>query len=326
MADRLALAKSLVEEQLRSRVGIVGAFVAGSVARGEATETSDIDVALVIDERFDAAGRDNLDMWKQGIYIEFPLLPKEQYTDFEKVLHNAVKATHINDALIIYDPEGFLAELQNRVRAVFMEPKWVGIRVGNSIDYARKALTAWHDALEAEDLASVCEQASTVMTRCVSACLLRIGVTPSGTRSMEQLGKHFADLKERICDLEVAAMMTPDDVVAANSVFLKCMPLLPPGMDHLAAYTVKKLEWMARNGLHREAIHTLWVCVGRIVTICQQSDDPTVIEKVLTVGREWLDTVGWVGKSVLLAKLEMGKAIFKDIEASVAELLKARDT
>ena len=326
MVDRLKLAKSIVEDQLRNGTGIVGAFVAGSVARGEATQTSDIDVALVVDGEYDTAGRDNLDMWKQGIYIEFPLFPKQQYADVEKVLHNSVTATHVNDALILYDPEGFLTELQQRVRAVFMEPKWVGVRVGNAIDYSREAMSAWNEALEADDLAAVCEHAGMVMMRCVSACLLRIGVTPSGTRSLEQLGKNFGELKERLCDLEVATTMTPEDVVAANSVFVKCVPFLPPEMGCLAEYTVKKLEWMARNELHREAIHTLWVCIGRIVTICRKRNDVTVVEKALAVGREWLQAVGWVGETVLQEKLKMGKTILEEVEASAVDLLQARNT
>ncbi len=326
MVNRLELAKSIIEEQLRNRSGIVGAFVAGSVARGEATQASDIDVALVVDEEYDTAGRENLDMWRQGIYIEFPLFPKKQYADLEKVLRNSVTATHVNDALILYDPEGFLTELQKRVRAVFMEPKWVGVRVGNSIDYARQALSAWGDAFVAGDLGSVCEHAGTVMMGYVSACLLGIGVTPSGTRSLEQLGNDFGELKEKICDLEVATRMTPEDMTAANSIFLKCVPLVPPHMSHLAEDTVKKLAWMATHGLHREAMHTLWVCIGRIVTICRKRDDAAVVEGALAVGREWLRTVGWVGKTVLLDKLETGRAIFKEVVTSAADLLQARNT
>lgn len=57
------------------------------------------------------------------------MLPKERFADLEKVLRNPFTVTHMNDALILYDPTRFLAKMQNRVRAVFMEPKWLGIRV-----------------------------------------------------------------------------------------------------------------------------------------------------------------------------------------------------
>ncbi len=126
--------------------------------------------------------------------------------------------------------------------------------------------------------------------------------------------------------VDATTAITPEDVIAANSVFVKCVPFVPLQMCHLAEYTVKKLEWMARHGLHREAIHTLWVCIGRIGAICRQRDDTTVVEKAVAVGREWLRAVGWVGKSVLREKLKTGKVIIQEVEASAADLLQARNT
>ena len=46
MVNRLEMAKLFVQEQLEKRDDIVGAFVVGSVARGEDTEASDIDLRI----------------------------------------------------------------------------------------------------------------------------------------------------------------------------------------------------------------------------------------------------------------------------------------
>jgi predicted nucleotidyltransferase len=67
--NRLDIAKQYLAELLGQRQDIVAAWLAGSVARGEETAVSDIDLVLM------AAGtgvvsRAGLDTWREGIYIE----------------------------------------------------------------------------------------------------------------------------------------------------------------------------------------------------------------------------------------------------------------
>ena len=130
MADRVEMAKRFIQEQLQKRDDIIGALVMGSVARGEETEHSDIDLVLIVEGgEGKGYGRGGIDTWQDGVYIEAKLRPKESYDDLEKVLLNPFTATNMNDALILYDPSGFLTRIQEEVRAVFMEPKWLDVRV-----------------------------------------------------------------------------------------------------------------------------------------------------------------------------------------------------
>ena len=56
MIDHLAMAREFLNEQLEKRGDIVAAYVYGSVARGESTEASDIDMAIIIDGEPDKTG------------------------------------------------------------------------------------------------------------------------------------------------------------------------------------------------------------------------------------------------------------------------------
>lgn len=73
------------------------------------------------------------------------------YPDFEQVIHDPFRATHVNDALILCDPTGFLTEMQNKVRAVFMKPKWLDIRVQFWLVRAQKAAGALRDVVRADE-------------------------------------------------------------------------------------------------------------------------------------------------------------------------------
>ena len=53
MVDRIEIAKKFIQEQLQKRDDIIGALVVGSVARGEETELSDIDLDLIVEGDFD---------------------------------------------------------------------------------------------------------------------------------------------------------------------------------------------------------------------------------------------------------------------------------
>ena len=48
MVNRLEIAKQFVQEQLGKRDDIIGVIVAGSVARGEDIEGSDIDLGFIV--------------------------------------------------------------------------------------------------------------------------------------------------------------------------------------------------------------------------------------------------------------------------------------
>ena len=90
MIDHLAMARQFLDGQLTERDDIVAAYVYGSVARGEATESSDIDMAMIIDGEPDKAARGGgVDTWRGGTYIEASLHAKKGYEDLEALLEIA---------------------------------------------------------------------------------------------------------------------------------------------------------------------------------------------------------------------------------------------
>ena len=117
MADRIEIAKKFIEEQRQQRDDIIGAFVEGSVARGEDTKFSDIDLVLVVEGTIQ---HNEIHVWRDGVFVDSLVVSRETYTDPEQVLQNPFQATHINDALILFDPTEFLTRLQQEVRADFM--------------------------------------------------------------------------------------------------------------------------------------------------------------------------------------------------------------
>ena len=149
MIDHLEMARQFVQEQLEHRSDIIGAMVFGSVARGEAGETSDIDLSILT-KTGDAQFNRDLATWRRGVYIEAGLRSIEALSDFEKVMKHPVHATHINDALILHDPTGYLADLQSRVRAVYMEPKWLKLRLEPNLIKGRRGLALLRDAIGAD--------------------------------------------------------------------------------------------------------------------------------------------------------------------------------
>jgi len=122
LAERYAqLAKSHLGENL------VSIALFGSVARGEATPYSDIDLLVVcrdlprgmfkrhallepIKERLQS---DLERLWKQGVYTDFTELV---YTTEEASRFHWVYLDMLEDALILYDRDGFLQGVFERLR------------------------------------------------------------------------------------------------------------------------------------------------------------------------------------------------------------------
>jgi predicted nucleotidyltransferase len=67
--DHLEMARRFAAAQIAKRTDVIGALVFGSVARGEATETSDIDLAIYVKEDTGEGKRD-LACWEEGVFIE----------------------------------------------------------------------------------------------------------------------------------------------------------------------------------------------------------------------------------------------------------------
>jgi len=81
----LDTARDYLQELQHQRNDIVAAYVAGSVARGQATALSDIDLVVIIAGEVDAAlGRGGIDGWRNGIYMDAVLLAQQHFADLKR--------------------------------------------------------------------------------------------------------------------------------------------------------------------------------------------------------------------------------------------------
>ena len=116
MIDKLELARARAQELRESGDDIVGAIVAGSVARGEDNETSDVDLVMFTNKKLDAGQKDrSTSIWRDGVFIDTGLLPLDTYSNLEQAMSGFSTATQVRDAIILFDPTRVLTEMQSRI-------------------------------------------------------------------------------------------------------------------------------------------------------------------------------------------------------------------
>ncbi|MBT4053067.1 MAG: nucleotidyltransferase domain-containing protein [Bacteroidetes Order II. Incertae sedis bacterium] len=318
MADRIEIAKKFIEEQRQQRDDIIGAFVEGSVARGEDTKFSDIDLVLVVEGTIQ---HNEIHVWRDGVFVDSLVVSRETYTDPEQVLQNPFQATHINDALILFDPTEFLTRLQQEVRADFMAPQWLRKRLQFFLTIAQKSVEGTKKAIAASDPLEVCGHGSMILGSIVTIPLLRLGITPSSTRTLAQLGDISKTLYERICALEGSHERSVDEVLALLAPFAEVRSLTEPWLrGDSSEYFIKKVEWMAGNGLHREAFHTMCFLSFLPFSGFGGREKPQLSPEGNSFVISWLEKVGWAGQEVLAAKAQLIEAIMEEMEALVEDL------
>jgi hypothetical protein len=266
-----------------------------------------------------------VDTWQDGVYIDAKTVLKGDYENFEETLQNPFRATHINDGLILYDPTGFFTRLQKELRVVFMEPRWVDMRVQYWLERTRTNMSGLGESVEASDPLGICANVEGILWGFTSVPLLRLGITPTSTRGLVRLGKTSQKLKESICEWEGSSRMNAGDVLALLSLILAGVSFMDTSKWGVlpTEYIVKKIEWMVKNDQHREALHVLWIGMGVHAAQWRRSEEAW-IKKGSELAQRWLEGVGWDGKVALEQKLKMAETLLKEIEASAENLPSAR--
>ena len=320
MINRRELAQRFIQAQLEKRTDIMAAWVAGSVARGEDTESSDIDIVLVSAGEGGASevSRGGIDAWLDGIYIEAGLASETEYIDLEAILQHPVKATHLNDALLLYDPSGRFTELQRAVRAVFMQPQWLAKRLTYWLAEARTHVANLQQAIATDEPLAICQYPGLITYALITVPLLRVGITPSSSRSLLQLGAVSASLQARIVEFEGTSTMNSEAVLALEPLFREWMALVDPGQwGSLGEYFARKTVWMARHGFAQAAVHAMWPPVSGTAQACAQ--DKTKMGQATALAARWLRAVHWDGPQVLPAKRDMTIALLNKMETLVMD-------
>jgi hypothetical protein len=323
MGEHLEIAKKFVQEQLQKRGDITGVLLVGSVASEEETECSDIDLRLIIESTQDASlHRDGIDVWQDGIYIDAALVPQDVYADLDQILTNPTRANDLNSGRILYDPTGFLTQMQKATQAVFMAPAWVAVRIKPLVEQIPQHILRLQEAIDTEDHRKICIHAGRIVFGCAVIPLIQHGIAPSSTRHLIQLGHLSERTKNRLCEFEGASHMDVTDVLAILPIFSRLSSVCETlKWGHLPDYMVKKVTWMTRNGYHREAIHTMWINSGFRVHDCLHNHDPLVLSETDQLVQDWLRGVNWEGKEILEGKLKAVTLIWEEIKTSIADLL-----
>ena len=314
MVDRLEMAKQIMREQLAERDDIVGVIVAGSVASGEDIDVSDIDLGIVTADKSGAARR-SMSTWREGVYIDCALSSIEDWTDFDAVMKNPFKAANIKAALILHDSTGLLSKMQDRVRAVFMEPKWLTQRLEFWLKWGRENLAALRLASEKGDPVGVCLHSGKLVFSFCSIPLIRAGLAPSSSRMLAQLGELNPDLWERLVDFLGCADV--DATIAEKILVLHgelCELSRGERWGGLVDYFPKKLRLMSERGQFTEMMDAAWRGWS------MPPDTAVVKHKLDTVATEWLQTVGWEGEEFIKEKLKVAESLFSEVEALAADL------
>ena len=322
MAEHIDVARRFVHQLLQTRDDIVGVLLVGSAARGETTDFSDVDLRLIVENKQDARlTRDGLDIWLDGIYIDATVASKAAYSEMTQVLSNPASATDVNSGLILYDPDGFLERVQQQTQAVFMEPEWIRRRIKPLAERIPGLIDGFLEAVDAKDPFQICIHMGRIVFGFALIPLLQHGIAPSSTRNMVQLGQISEPLKQRLCELEGSIDFNPDDALAAWSIIARLSAVCETGKwGNLPDYMLKKAEWMAKNGFHREAVHATWINSSFRSNDCLQCDQSQIISEARPLLQAWLRKVNWAGEDVLEKKVTATKALWQEIEASVNNL------
>lgn len=324
MSTHIEIAKRFVGKLLTQRTDIVGVLLVGSAARGDETAFSDIDLRVIVTSKEgNWLFRDGSDGWFEGVYVDTGIVVRELYADVRQVLTNPTAANDMNDALILYDPEEFLAEVQQSVRAVFMQPQWVGRRVKMPIERFPPLIIALRTAVTG-NAPDICINASRIFFGLASVPLFVYGISLSSTRNLAQLGEVALDWKNRICELEGTSALTDCETAAAIAILAKLTDLIETDRwGDVPQYVVKKVEWMAQNGYPQAALHTAWFNNGFRIRDCLDGGKPAVIAQATALTEEWLMMMGWESKGSFSGKLDTISAMTAELEEMTATYIAA---
>jgi hypothetical protein len=303
MVDFERIARDFVAEMLDRRSDIVGAMVFGSVARGEATRTSDIDIAIYLEGDPGEGARD-LSCWREGVFLEAGFVAADRLGPPDEVMRSPIDATHLNDALVLYDPTGRFRALQRQVRAVFMEPRWLVLRLGFALAMLAGARTALRAAVAAGDVLGILRQAMIVTHGAASVPLYLRGITPSSTRKLALVGSADPSMRDAIVAYECAL---PRAAIDAAALAAACERFLAaanrPDLGGLADYMVWKARHAITDGALDDGIDMLWCAAG------MSAPGEAARADARDPARGWFDLVGWSGEEAIANKEKLAGEI-----------------
>lgn len=277
------VARTWVEANIPSWPGIRGAHLIGSITTmpddAPFPAYKDIDVHLIFEPgspMLRPAGPfpHHLEVQYEGLSIEGGLKSVREYGSAETVLANPTMAHHLTVDSLLYDPGGWLGELQAAVKREYPRREWVLARVEYERKKQNEILAQRQMARAMGGLAGemgILGYSQTCIPALLSVVTLRAPTT--GARALLRVREVTAeyarpDLYEELLDVLGVATARPEQVVQqlaegaeafdlAVAVRRSPHPFQHKLQRHLRPYFVDSCRSLLQEGCHREA--ALWL-------------------------------------------------------------------
>jgi predicted nucleotidyltransferase len=304
LSGRIDIARVFAEEQIKRDPSIIGVILTGSAARNDAVAASDVDVQLLVGgSDVGYAERGDLRTWRDGVLIDAECHPIADYGDARRLLKEPYLAGQIRDAVILFDRDGALVEVQRVVADQFMEPRWLRARLSSLMPAIERNFREFVASVKAHDHVGVCRASVFALWTICDALLVGQGVSPSWVRGLQKLGEVLPQERERIIDIEGSTAMMPDTVSGFVPMFEQ---VIGPGPGPVMQHVQGEIVWMIHNDLHQEAFHSLWAGFALALRRQAESGEAGIGAQAQALARRWLTEAHWHRDALKTKESQLG--------------------
>jgi len=132
-------------------------------------------------------------------------------------------------------------------------------------------------------------------------------------KTLWQLESLTPAIKDTILHLESATPLGTADVLALEPLLFEAIPLSGVAYGQLPGFYFPKALWMARQGQHQDALHTLWLGMAITAGICRGGDESRRVQGAALMQR-WLQALDYAGQASLVPKVRIGGSLFSELE------------
>jgi hypothetical protein len=287
--DRLERARALARERADAHPSIRAAMVAGSVARGDATPASDVDLRLLTDgastEELGVIGQS---VWVNGVFVDVECWDATEFDDPETILVDPYHVGAVRDAVILFDHDGRFTRTQAIVADRYLEPAAMAGRLATLTSTIERNCRELAAAIDASDPIETCRAAAFALWTMCDALLVRRGASPNWARGLHKLGVLAPEDAAWIMDVEGSTKMRP-----ARARRLVALHEGGHTQGDVPRQVQVECEWMIENDLHREAAHALFAGIGLALRRDAGSDDRKTRAAAKRMAKHTLAALSW---------------------------------
>ena len=185
---------------------VVSIFLFGSIAEGTWTNSSDLDVEVIVDFAEGVDSRPAPFVLK-GVPIELHVHPRDRFEEAEEVAGTSGFGSHIMNSIIIYDPTDFFNSVKTRIAKIYFTTPFIQKRVHNCLNIARNYVRNAEKFLSEGKLEFVPASIHRAINSGIAMALFHVKKSnPTQRRCLDKLGSILTEPKEhdlylRIVDL-----------------------------------------------------------------------------------------------------------------------------